>query len=543
MKKIFMALAAVAALVGCSKENTPMDVVANDNFAINASIVLDDTRVTVEGENFTDVKWVAGDEVTLSSKAGASAKLVAESGGDTDIRFVGEGSAVADADTYYAIYPATAIVDGEATIDLATQSGSDAAVLVSKAEGEKDVAIDMAFKPANALLHVAVSGVSSLSKAEFVAYDGTALPQSFTYAFESESVATTGEVAAYTIENPLVDGFFFSLPADLNLENGYVVRLTDASGNVCSKAYNGKMFAKATTTRVAIDFATPSVTLGAKTSYSYYAAGLPATANSCANTDIFFVTGKNGESCASSYAGVQDAMISDLGYEVDGTTYTYSAGQVSWDKATNTFCINEAPSYSTAWGEKTGIKAFVVVNGKKYYSTNNLWLTGLPYSYNFVNGSLDAYRNAGWSTNGKLRVESETLAGHSSTLVLHHYRKVFSTTNESGFVVSPKFCTPSDISVQPQIIRHAYSAGVFTTNITKTGYVGAVNSTTSKSTTISFSDTTNNTTSDATSGSGVWMDSFSISPSYPYISVSCCTNVKNSGTYYFLYEAHFRYAE
>lgn len=538
-----MALAAVAALVGCSKENTPMDVVANDNFAINASIVLDDTRVTVEGENFTDVKWVAGDEVTLSSKAGASAKLAAESGGDTDIRFVGEGSAVADADTYYAIYPATAIVDGVATIDLAAQSGSDAAVLVSKAEGSKDAAIDMAFMPANALLHVAVSGVSSLSKAEFVAYDGAALPQSFTYDFESESVATTGEVAAYTIENPSVDGFFFSLPADLNLENGYVVRLTDASGNVCSKAYNGKMFAKATTTRVAIEWSTPSVTLGAKTSYSYYAAGDSTTANGCANTDIFFVTGKNGESCASSYAGVQDAMISDLGYEVNGTTYTYSDGQVSWDKAANTFCINEAPSYSTAWGEKTDIKAFVVVNGKKYYSTNNLWLTGLPYSYNFVNGSLDAYRNAGWSTNGTLRVSSESLAGHSSTLVLHHYRKVLSTTNESGFVVSPKFCTQSDISVQPQIIRHAYSAGIITTNITKTGYVGAVDSTTSKSTTISFSDTTNNTLSDATSGSGVWMDSFSISPSNPYISVSCCTNVKNSGTYYFLYEAHFRYAE
>ena len=538
-----MALAAVAALVGCSKENAPMDVVAKDNFTMNASIVLDETRVTVEGEKFTDVKWEQGDNVALSSVAGASATLTAVSGGDTDIRFTGEGEYKEDIDTYYAIYPATDIVDGVASVELASQAGNDSAVLVAKAEGTKGEAIDMQFKPANALLHVAVSGVSSLSKAEFVAFDGAMLPQGFDYLFESEATQYYGEVAAYTIDTPSVDGFFFSLPADLNLENGYVVRLTDASGNVCSKAYSGKMFAKATTTRVNIDFATPSVTLGAKTSYSYYAAGLPAIANSCANTDIFFVTGKNGESCASSYAGVQDAMISDLGYEVDGTTYTYSAGQVSWDKATNTFCINEAPSYSTSWGEKTGIKAFVVVNGKKYYSTNNLWLTGLPYSYNFVNGSLDAYRNAGWSTNGKLRVENETLAGHSSTLVLHHYRKVLSTTNESGFVVTPMFHTPEDISVEPQIIRHAYSAGIFTTKITKTGYVGAVDSTTSKSTTISFSDTTNNSTGDTTAGSGVWMDSFSISPSYPYISVSCCTNVKNSGTYYFLYEAHFRYAE
>ena len=394
-----MALAAVAALVGCSKENTPMDVVANDNFAINASIVLDDTRVTVEGEHFTDVKWVAGDEVTLSSKAGASAKLAAESGGDTDIRFVGEGSAAADADTYYAIYPATAIVDGVATIDLATQSGSDAAVLVSKAEGKKDVAIDMAFKPANALLHVAVSGVSSLSKAEFVAYDGAALPQSFTYAFESESVATTGEVAAYTIENPSVDGFFFSLPADLNLENGYVVRLTDASGNVCSKAYNGKMFAKATTTRVAIEWSTPSVTLGAKTSYSYYLLNQPASANTCAN-DVIYFTGD----CASTYAGIQNVYVTEVGFKVDGTTYSSANGGVTWNKSAKSFSMN-----NMTVSEKRGyaVEAYIVTKEHgTITSSNTLYITGLPYTLN-VSANDGTWAEEGyvnWNTSSGVRL-------------------------------------------------------------------------------------------------------------------------------------------
>ena len=394
-----MALAAVAALVGCSKENTPMDVVANDNFAINASIVLDDTRVTVEGEHFTDVKWVAGDEVTLSSKAGASAKLAAESGGDTDIRFVGEGSAAADADTYYAIYPATAIVDGVATIDLATQSGSDAAVLVSKAEGKKDVAIDMAFKPANALLHVAVSGVSSLSKAEFVAYDGAALPQSFTYAFESESVATTGEVAAYTIENPSVDGFFFSLPADLNLENGYVVRLTDASGNVCSKAYNGKMFAKATTTRVAIEWSTPSVTLGAKTSYSYYLLNQPASANTCAN-DVIYFTGD----CASTYAGIQNVYVTEVGFKVDGTTYSSANGGVTWNKSAKSFSMN-----NMTVSEKRGyaVEAYIVTKEHgTITSSNTLYITGLPYTLNVSanDGTWTEEGTVTWNTSSAVRL-------------------------------------------------------------------------------------------------------------------------------------------
>ena len=394
-----MALAAVAALVGCSKENTPMDVVAKDNFAINASIVLDDTRVTVEGEKFTDVKWVAGDEVTLSSKNGASATLAAESGGDTDIRFVGDGSAVADADTYYAIYPATDIVGGVATIDLATQSGSDAAVLVSKAEGNKDTAIDMEFKPANALLHVAVSGVSSLSKAEFVAYDGAMLPQGFTYAFESESVATTGEVAAYTIEKPSVDGFFFSLPADLNMANGYVVRLTDASGNVCSKAYNGKTFEKATTTRVAIDFATPSVTLGAKTSYSYYLLNQPASANTCAN-DVIYFTGD----CASTYAGIQNVYVTEVGFKVDGTTYSSANGGVTWNKSAKSFSMN-----NMTVSEKRGyaVEAYIVTKEHgTITSSNTLYITGLPYTLN-VSANDGTWAEEGyvnWNTSSGVRL-------------------------------------------------------------------------------------------------------------------------------------------
>lgn len=549
MKKIFIALAAVAAMVGCSKENAQMETVSKDSFKMNASIVLDETRVTVDGEKFTDVKWEQGDKVTLSSAAGASATLKAESAGDTDVRFVGEGSAVADTDTYYAIYPAMTITDGVANIELASQLGDDAAVLAATAEGAKGVAIDMTFKPVNSLLHVAVSGVESLSKAEFVAFDGAMLPEGFTYSFKTEDTQNYGDggVAAYTIENPSKDGFFFSLPADLNMANGYVVRLTDANGNVCSKAYNAKTFAKATTTRVAIDFATPSVTLGAKTSYSYYAAGDSATANKCANTDIFFVTGKNDESCASSYAGVQDAMISDLGYEIDGTTYTYSAGQVSWDKAANTFCINEQPTYSAEWGEKTAIKAFVVVEGKKYYSTNNVWLTGMPYSYNFVNGSLDAYRNAGWSTNGKLRVSNESLAGRSKTLVLCHrrYSKVFVVLfneHEKGFVVSPKFFVPATTMVQPSIVHSTYNAGG---NLERTTYVGAVSGTTDTNTSsVSFSTNGGNSTGGTIYGANVWQNSFGLSASTPYISIDCNDTAGNNlGAYYFLHEAHFRYAE
>lgn len=548
MKKIFIALAAVAAMVGCSKENAPIDAIEKDSFTMNASIVLDETRVTVEGDKFTDVKWEAGDNVTLSSAAGASATLAAEAGGDTNIRFVGEGTAAADSDTYYAIYPATTITNGEANVELAAQSGDDAAVLVAKAAGNKGEAINMEFKPVNSLLHVAVNGVESLSKAEFKSYTGKSLAANFTYNYADDTIEHgTSTVASYEVANPAADGFFFSLPADLDMSEGYVVTLTDTNGNVCSKAYNGKIFERGKTTRVNIEWSTPSVTLGAKTSYSYYLAGDSATANKCANTDIFFVTGKNGESCASSYAGVQDAMITDLGYEVDGATYTYSAGQVSWDKGNNAFSMISNPSYSTSWGEKTGIKAFVVVNGKKVYSTNNLWLTGLPYSYNFVDGSLDAYRSAGWSTNGKLRVSNETLIGRSKTLVLCHRRYVNywigkADEHEKGYVVSPKFFVPATTMVQPSIVHSTYYSGG---DLARTTYVGAVSKTTSSNkSAISFSTTGGSSTGGTIYGANVWQNSFGLTASTPYISIDCNdTPEELTGAYYFLHEAHFRYAE
>lgn len=543
MRKIFIALAAVAAMVGCSKENTHTDVAVEDNFTINASILTHDTRVTVGGDQFTEVSWEAGDKIRVESAGGFNADLVAETSGRENIRFVCDAYPVAATDTYYAVYPSSNISEATVTFYCDNQPGDDVAALVAKAENVNSSKIEMTFKPVNALLHVKVSGVSSLSKAEFVSYSSTkTLPETFTYDYTNGAIEHNGSRTSYEVSNPAVGGFFFSLPADLDMSEGYVVRLTDANGNVCSKAYEGKTFAEATTTRVAIEWSQPTVTLGAKTSYSYYLAGYPATANSCANTDIFFVTGKNGESCASSYAGVQDAMISDLGYEVDGTTYTYSAGQVSWDKAANTFCINETPSYSTAWGEKTGIKAFIVVNGKRVYSTNNVWLTGLPYSYNFVDGSLDAYRSAGWSTNGDLRVANQTQAGHDAKLVLYSN---LSGQKAYGYIVSPEFFVPNNVNVQPQIVRNVYaSSGA----ISQTGYVGAVSSTTSKNTSsVSFSDKGSVLYSDdRILGKGSWLELFQIDASNRYISISSTNNKSSSITpvcHYFLFEAHFRYAE
>ena len=402
MKKLFISFAALAAMVGCSEvDEQSVNVDAKQSIALSASIAVDDTRVTVEGETFTDVKWEQGDAIKLESVAGVDAMLNATAAGDTDIRFSGEGEFVADVDTYYAVYPATDIVDATVTFDYAMQSGDDVAVLVAKREGASKDDLQMSFKPVNALLHVAVSGVESLTKAEFSAFDGSAIASTFVYDFAVDATTMSGSADALVVENPAADGFFFRLPADLDMTNGYVVTLVDGAGNVCSKAYNGKTFARGTTTRVEIAWSTPVVTLAVpKTSYSYYAAGNSSMANSCANNVIYF----DG---ASTYSNLQNAMVAEAGFIVDGEEYAATI-----DTATKSFSMGNVTVSS--WGAKS-VEAFVKTkDGRTIKSAaETVYITGLPYTLNVTandgNWKEEGYVN--WNQSSAVRLGKNQWGG------------------------------------------------------------------------------------------------------------------------------------
>lgn len=394
MKKIFTSLAVLATFVGCVKESTPAIENSPATMSVVASIDCEATRVTVEGEKFTDVKWEQGDEITLVSEAGVNVVMQAESAGDSDVRFKGNSSYAAEVDTYYAVYPAVEIAGGVATIDLSAQSGDDAAMLVSTTHEAKQGDIPMSFKPANSLLHVAVSGVESLAKAEFSSFDGSDIASTFSYDFSSDETSMGGSTKSYVVENPAVEGFFFSLPANLDMTNGYIVTLTDGAGNVCSKAYNGKVFERGTTTRVAIEWSQPTVTLATPmTSYSYYAAGDSATANSCANNVIYF----NG---ASTFDNVQKAMVVEAGYIVDGQTHA-----ATLDVANKSFSIGNVTVSS--WGSKS-VEAYIKTkDGHTFKSAaQTVHITGLPYTLNIAkndgNWTESGYVN--WNTDGGLRL-------------------------------------------------------------------------------------------------------------------------------------------
>lgn len=424
MRRIFIALAAVAAMVGCSKEiTTNNDITTPEVFALNASIVLDDTRVTVGGEKFTDVAWEKGDKIRVESKAGLNTEFEATVAGRENIRFVGTQLPVADIDTYYAVYPSSNVSNATVTFYCANQPGDDVAQLVAKAESVASTDLDMVFKPVNALLHVAVSGVESLSKAEFKSYTGKSLAASFTYDYTNDIIEHRGETMAYEVANPAVDGFFFSLPADLDMSEGYIITLTDSAGNECVKAYNGKTFERATTTRVAIEWSTASVTLGTPmTSYSYFDNGDSAAANGCANNIIYFPN-------VSTYANIQNEMIAEAGYSIDGKEYV-----AKLDTATKSFSMGNITVSS--WGAKR-VEAYVKTkDGRTIKSAPaTVHITGLPYHADWRSADYGDWKYVNITDRGSyLRVDDASWFG--SVL---------------GCVISPEFHIPADIATKPSI--------------------------------------------------------------------------------------------
>lgn len=261
----------------------------------------------------------------------------------------------------------------------------------------------------------------------------------------------------------------------------------------------------------------------AYTSYNKYLAGDTAGANSLDGSTIYGVGAD---------ITVSDAILYNSNYNALTVTDNGTAVQAG-DLA------------GSSWGSHT-IKASFTLDGVTVEGSAQVEVTGIPYSYNFVNGSLDQYRKDGWTTNGDLRVSNETLAGHGNTLVLSHYRKVFliGTEDKKGYIVSRAFHLPQDINVQSSIHRHAYAYSLSGTKTKeRIGYVGAVSNQSTSSTTVSYKTTCNASLNDSISGKNEWLTAFTLTQSSPYISIDCNKASGDNGIYYFIYETHFRYAE
>lgn len=186
------------------------------------------------------------------------------------------------------------------------------------------------------------------------------------------------------------------------------------------------------------------------------------------------------------------------------------------------------------------LTAVFTFDGKDYTNSKDCHVTGIPYSYDFVNGSLDNYRADGWSINGAVRVSNLSLINRANTLVLQH-QSAFGANKQNGFVVSPKFHTPTQLSVQPSVHRSTYTSSG---NKERTGYIGVVsNTTTSNTNSISYKTKGGNSTGGSIAGIDEWLGTLTLSTSNPYISIDSddWTSGGWDAVYYFLHEVHLRY--
>ena len=271
------------------------------------------------------------------------------------------------------------------------------------------------------------------------------------------------------------------------------------------------------------------------TSYSKYLDKKPKEANALDGSTIYVDVTININSSIVGNTNYSDVI------QVNGSKPVYNA-----DKTCVCFGGNDRKSHTISQITWTfdGVTASHTLTAAK-----TVHVTGIPYGYSFEEKSLDQYRNDGWTTNGTLRVSNEGVGvtERTSTLVLQH--RLYSAgflgigkvdTNERGFVVSPKFYFPSSIYVQASIHRRAYKFG---SDCTRTGYVGPVANTSTSSNAVSY-NVTSGGTDPQVSGAGVWMTAFQMSSSLPYFSVDCKNRTDNdTASYYFLHEAHLRYAE
>lgn len=283
-----------------------------------------------------------------------------------------------------------------------------------------------------------------------------------------------------------------------------------------------------------------TIKANAETSYSRYLAGSSNKNDSGTGDKVMNI---------SVSVSISDAILANDKYSGKKTvSLTFDSSSMLTSDALTSCTVVPTALVASGTQDLTGqalgthtLSSSVTFDGVTSGNSLQCHVTGIPYSYDFVDGSLDQYRSDGWSTNGTLSVTNQTLAGRDNTLVLTDTK--LSGSEKSGFVVSPKFFIPehSTIYVQPSIIRSVYSTSDWGRGKTRTGYVGPVSSTTSSSTAVSYTTSGGNSTAGTEYGGGEWLTAFGITESSPYISISCDLHGRATGAYYFLHEAHFRY--
>ena len=300
---------------------------------------------------------------------------------------------------------------------------------------------------------------------------------------------------------------------------------------------NGKTYTATATATPEVPAPVFKVVLNAYTSYDKATANNGNTkditaANNCNPTTLYGISGG---------AKISVTLLENQNYGTKSFSITLNDG--STDKSLYAFEDTKFGTNTVTLDNQTGLswQAYTLTASMKFdgvtlSTVNTHHITGLPYSYNFVGGSLSGYAENGWSCNGSLEVSNKSLSGRATTLLLDRNG---TWSNDHGFVVSPRFHIPANLSVQPSVVRSVYrSSG----NKERTGYIGPVPNNITTSTAVSYKVSGGNSTSGSVVGSGVWLTTgFQLTDSTPYVAIDSDERSEAGWSYYFLHEVHLRY--
>jgi hypothetical protein len=158
-------------------------------------------------------------------------------------------------------------------------------------------------------------------------------------------------------------------------------------------------------------------------------------------------------------------MIAEAGYVVDGVTYVSDV-----DTATKSFAMTQDVTVST-WGAKS-VEAYIKTkDGQIYKSSTTVYITGLPYNFQFYQSTDDSVDAAGWKRNGKASIKMDLMTLHEGG----------AAGSDSGWIASPGYYAPANISTTATLKAKYYVAALRPSSNKATLYVGTTTSNTSSS--------------------------------------------------------------
>lgn len=432
MKKFLLSALMFAGFVACSTDSELNETVAPDvksSFKVFASQEsFDATRVSIEldgQDRRTVLKWEDSDKIKLSAQKNAAVSnlemSITEISADRKNATFQANSSIlpVEGDLYYACYQANGranLIEKEIEDEKhygvyytvpATQSGlaKDAIVLYATGkEAEGEGGIPMQFSAVNSILYVTVNDAPAAGFSELILTDfnGKYISGDVFHYGANESNFDSLQGTSIKIQGSEANGYltnaiYIMLPGNLDLETGYTLSFTtrDSEPKKMSFGFNAaEKLDPATIYGAVVDWTLPTVTLGAKTSYSYGVgtngvAKNATKANGMDGQTIYFDTDYR-----SSYKGVQNAMVVAAGFIVDGAEKTATI-----DKTNKQFYMANLTGESKA---NHSVKAFIDVKYAnatvpvRYYSDEEtLAVTGIPYSATFTDSTPSEWTIAG----------------------------------------------------------------------------------------------------------------------------------------------------